>query len=182
MHTQLMKDLANERAAAYESYVQACVKIGRDDLAATIPATPQQKVNMLEALLTSNELARWQRTPRSGTLSTKRSDLRRAAHYPPIAALVKLSSIDKLVTAFGPTLIALVSPVTGRLHADYRIAATASGTRELRDRTCSRLRAIHDSAPCSGRTRERPRRRRLFLDGAARCGPYLRRRRDDRRV
>ena len=127
MHAELMKDLADERAAASEAYVQACADIGRSDLAATIPGTPRQKADLLEALLTSDELARWQRTPRSGALSTRRSDLRRAAHYPPIAELVKLSSIDKLTTAFGPTLTALVSPITGRLHADYRIAATASG-------------------------------------------------------
>jgi DNA polymerase I-like protein with 3'-5' exonuclease and polymerase domains len=126
-HAKLMTDLANERSAACESYARACEEAGRRDLAAKVPETPHEKARLLEALLTGDELARWQRTQRSGALSTKRSDLRRAAHYPPIAELVKLSSIDKLTTTFGPTLTALVSPVTGRLHADYRIAATASG-------------------------------------------------------
>ncbi len=82
---------------------------------------------MLEVLLTSDELARWRRTEKSGALSTKRSELLRAAHYPPILALVKLSRIDKILTSFGQTLTALVSPATGRIHAHYRVASTASG-------------------------------------------------------
>ena len=51
----------------------------------------------------------------------------RAGHYPPIVALAKLSRIDKMLSSFGQTLAALVSPVTGRIHAHYRIASTASG-------------------------------------------------------
>ena len=51
----------------------------------------------------------------------------RAGHYPPILALVKLSRIDKMLSSFGQTLAALVSPVTGRIHAHYRVAGTASG-------------------------------------------------------
>ena len=51
----------------------------------------------------------------------------RAGHYPPVLALAKLSRIDKMLSSFGSTLSALVSPVTGRIHAHYRIANTASG-------------------------------------------------------
>jgi DNA polymerase I-like protein with 3'-5' exonuclease and polymerase domains len=40
---------------------------------------------------------------------------------------VKLSRIDKMLSSFGQTLAALVSPVTGRIHAHYRVASTASG-------------------------------------------------------
>ena len=91
------------------------------------PSTPAQKQNLLEVLLSSEELQYWRRTEKSGTLSTKRSELMRAGHYPPIMALVKLSRIDKALSSFGQTLAALVSPVTGRIHAHYRIAGTASG-------------------------------------------------------
>ena len=69
---------------------------------------------MLSALLSSDELERWRRTEKSGALSTKRSELMRAGHYPPIVALAKLSRIDKMLSSFGQTLAALVSPVTGR--------------------------------------------------------------------
>ena len=55
---------------------------------------------MLETLLTSEELAAWARTQKSGHLSTKRSELKRAVHYPPIAALVELSINDKALSSF----------------------------------------------------------------------------------
>jgi DNA polymerase-1 len=127
-HAKLMNDLAKERIAVSEAYAMACAESGHDDLAkAPVPSTPGQKIGVLEAFLTSDELDRWKRTEKAGTLSTRRSDLLRAAHYPPIDALVKLSSIDKLLTTFGPTFTAFISPVTGRIHARYRVAGTASG-------------------------------------------------------
>jgi DNA polymerase-1 len=42
-------------------------------------------------------------------------------------ALIELSKIDKILVAFGPTLVELVSPITKRIHSSYLIAATASG-------------------------------------------------------
>jgi hypothetical protein len=59
------------------------------------------------------------RTEKTGALSTRRSELLRAAHYPPIRALVKLSRIDKLLSSFGPTLTELVSPITGRYPTQF---------------------------------------------------------------
>ncbi|HZZ23595.1 MAG TPA: DNA polymerase [Roseiarcus sp.] len=126
-HAELIAALKAKRVAAREAYRSACVDVGQPDLAAKVPATPTEKQAALTVILSSDELMRWKRTPKSGALSTARSDLRRAAHYPPILTLVELSKIDKILSAFGPTLAALVSPVTGRIHADYLIAATASG-------------------------------------------------------
>jgi DNA polymerase-1 len=123
-HAELMAALKVKRVAACEAYGRACAAAY---LATKVPVTPAEKRAALTAILTSEELARWKRTPKSGELSTARSDLRRAAHYPPIQALVELSKIDKILSAFGSTLAALVSPVTGRVHADYLIAATSSG-------------------------------------------------------
>ena len=82
---------------------------------------------MLNTILPSDELARWKRTEKSGKLSTARGELLRANHYPPIRVLAELGKIDKLLTTFGATLTALVSPVTGRIHAHYRVAATSTG-------------------------------------------------------
>jgi DNA polymerase I len=101
--------------------------LGLTDLAASVPETPAKKRAALVAILSSEELRRWRRTKKTNALSTARSDLLRAAAYPPIQALVELSEVDKIMTAFGPTLTALVSPVTGRIHANYRVAATAAG-------------------------------------------------------
>jgi DNA polymerase I len=124
-HARLIADLKQKRLAAVQEYREACMAMGHTAL--VVPSTPAQKEIMLTALLSSDELARWRRTEKSGALSTRRSELLRAGHYPPIRALVKLSRIDKLLSSFGHTLAALVSPVTGRIHAHYRVAGTTSG-------------------------------------------------------
>ena len=126
-HARLIADLSEERLAAEQDYCEACRAGGHTTLIDKAPSTPAQKQNLLEILLSSEELQCWRRTEKSGTLSTKRSELMRAGHYPPIVALVKLSRIDKMLSSFGLTLAALVSPVTGRIHAHYRIAGAASG-------------------------------------------------------
>ena len=126
-HARLIADLSEERLAAEQDYCEACRAGGHMTLIDKAPLTPAQKQNLLEVLLSSEELQCWRRTEKSGALSTKRSELLRAGHYPPIIALAKLSRIDKMLSSFGQTLAALVSPVTGRIHAHYRIAGTASG-------------------------------------------------------
>ena len=126
-HARLIAELEKERLAAEQEYREACLASGHAALADKAPSTPAQKEALLTALLSSDELARWRRTEKSGALSTRRSELLRAGHYPPILALVKLSRIDKMLSSFGQTLAALVSPVTGRIHAHYRVAGTASG-------------------------------------------------------
>jgi DNA polymerase I-like protein with 3'-5' exonuclease and polymerase domains len=126
-HAALLQALSRERLEAREAYAQACVDGGQPNLAVSVPSTPQQKIDLLQKLLTSEELMRWRKTPKSSALSTRRNDLRRAAHYPPIAALMTLGAIDKMLNAFGPTLAASVSPADGRIHAHYTIAKTASG-------------------------------------------------------
>ncbi len=126
-HAELMKSYAARRLEAAGAYRAACLDMGRPELAASLPQTPAEKRALLEAILSSEELRCWQRTAKSGELSTARGELRRAAHYPPILALVALSRIDKMLSAFGPRLAALVSPVTGRLHAGYSVAGAEGG-------------------------------------------------------
>jgi DNA (cytosine-5)-methyltransferase 1 len=126
-HAKLTAELSEERQAAEQDYCRALQAGGHSTLIRKAPATPAQKENLLEVLLSSQELQLWRRTEKSGTLSTKRSELLRANHYPPILALVKLSRLDKMLSSFGQTLAGLVSPVSGRIHAHYRIASTASG-------------------------------------------------------
>ena len=126
-HVQLLAELKLERLVAEREYREACLKCGQLALADKIPSTPAEKGVLLATLLSSEELSRWARTAKSGALSTRRSELNRAAHYPPVLALTKLSRIDKMLSSFGQTLVALASPVTGRIHAGYRVAGTASG-------------------------------------------------------
>jgi DNA polymerase-1 len=126
-HARLMDALKAQRVEVCAAYQQACIDRNLIELAAKEPTTPALKRAALEAILTSGQLLRWQRTKKVGLLSTARSDLNRAVAYPPIKHLAALSKLDKLLSAFGPTLVSLVSPATGRIHASYRVAATASG-------------------------------------------------------
>ena len=127
-HAELIGSLAKERQDVETAYAEACRNSGRDDLAAEgMPTTPAGKEELLKKLLTSDELAEWTRTEKSGHLSTKRAEMRRAAHYPPIVALARAAVLDKQLSSFGMTLAARVSPVTGRLHADTMVAGAKSG-------------------------------------------------------
>ncbi len=127
-HSRLMNELRQERLILARAYIEACKACGHPKLAeAGIPSTPGKKESLLTTLLTSEELAAWARTEKSGHLSTRRSELKRAMHYAPIAALVKLSVVDKALSSFDIGLSARVSPVTGRIHSHYLVAGTVSG-------------------------------------------------------
>ena len=128
-HSRLVEDLECRVREAETAYINACRAHGRDDLAdAGLPKTPREKERLLETLLSQDELAAWERTPRNAALSTKRTELQRAApDYPPIAALIEVVKFTKLAEDFGPTLAARVSSVTGRIHASYGVAGTNTG-------------------------------------------------------
>ena len=123
-HAALIADLGRRRIETIGAYVKACREQSID---ATVPETPRHKQALLMAQLTSPELAVWARTPKSQELSTKRVELKKARHYPPIAALLDLSKIDKAIASFGENLAEHINPITGRIHSSYGIAATASG-------------------------------------------------------
>ena len=127
-HAKLVEYLHDERFAVMAEYAKACADCGHMTLAAaSVPSTPNERTALLTTLLTEPELDSWTRTEKSGRLSTKRSDMRLAAHYQPIAALTKIAKVDKILTSFGHTLAAKISPVTGRIHASYKVAGTLSG-------------------------------------------------------
>ena len=123
-HATLIVELEHKRIEVAAAYAQACREHGIDD---TLPETPRQIGALLNILLNGAELAAWKRTEKSRELSTKRAELRKAGHYPPIAALLALSTLDKALTAFGENYPEHVNPVTGRIHPSYGIATTASG-------------------------------------------------------
>jgi DNA polymerase I-like protein with 3'-5' exonuclease and polymerase domains len=123
-HAKLIEDLGRERAETVDAYGKACREHGVDD---SVPETPERKRSLLKAILTSAEIANWAHTEKSQALSTGRSELKRALHYPPIATLVQLSILDKAISAFGENYAENVSVVTGRIHASYWVAGTVSG-------------------------------------------------------
>ena len=87
---------------------------------------------LLVSLLAEQEQQAWPRTPKSGKLSTRRADLAAgAAAYPLLKALVDIGRIDKQLNTYGARLAAQISPVTGRIHASYRVGGAITGRSDL---------------------------------------------------
>jgi DNA polymerase-1 len=103
---------------------------------------------LLAGLLTEQEQQAWPRTPRRGKLSTRRACLAEgAAAYPLLKALVDIGRIEKQLNTYGERLAAQISPVTGRIHASYRVAGAISGRS-----SCSKpnMQNIPDTQPVEG--------------------------------
>jgi DNA polymerase-1 len=69
----------------------------------------------------------WPRTGTNQVLSIKAADLKHHISNPAIRALLAVSAMTKLVSVFGEDLASKVSAKSGRLHANYNIAATKAG-------------------------------------------------------
>ena len=127
-------------------------------------------------LLNSAELAAWKRTAKSQALSTKRVELRKAKHYPPIAALLDLSVLDKALTAFGENYPEHVNPVTGRIHAELWNRHHCVGACVLlKAKFAADAETRGVPQPVRRSPRLCPDRRRLRPDGDARQRPHFRR-------
>ena len=87
------------------------------------PAELQAHLNdVLDAAM----LATWPRTD-SGRLTTRRQQLQLNSHLPALAELLQVRALQKLIDAFGESLIDAVNPVTGRLHTSFLIAGASTG-------------------------------------------------------
>jgi DNA polymerase-1 len=126
-HTGAMQAFAEAEATASGAYREACIEIGKPELAAKIPKTAAEITALLNALLTEGELAGWLRTKKTNALSTASAALEQAALYPPIPPLIELSKLKGLRSSFGELLRFRVSPVTHRIHPHYQLAGAATG-------------------------------------------------------
>ena len=148
-HAALIAALKAERARLAGVYAAACEEAGRADLRrAGVPDNAPAIEALLAGLLEEQEQQDWPRTPKSGKLSTKRVDLASgAAAYPLLQALVDVGRIEKQLSTYGERLAAQISPVTGRIHASYKIGGAISGRS-----TCSKpnMQNIPDEQPVEG--------------------------------
>ena len=148
-HAALIAALKAERARLAGVYAAACEEAGRPDLRrAGVPDNAPAIEALLAGLLEEQEQQDWPRTPKSGKLSTRRVDLAAgAAAYPLLQALVDIGRIEKQLSTYGERLAAQISPVTGRIHASYRIGGAISGRS-----TCSKpnMQNIPDEQPVEG--------------------------------
>jgi DNA polymerase-1 len=90
------------------------------------PLKPAELQAHLYDVLDPETLATWPRTE-SGRLSTRRQQLQLNHHLPALAELLQVRAVQKLIDAFGDSLIDAVNPVTGRLHTGFLIAGASTG-------------------------------------------------------
>jgi DNA polymerase-1 len=126
-HAGAMQAFAEADAVASAAYREACIEIGKPELAAKIPKTPGEITAFLDAILSDAELANWPRTKKKGDPSTGKAALWQAVHYPPIPPLIELSTLNGLRLSFGESLRFRVSPATGRVHPHYTLAGARFG-------------------------------------------------------
>jgi DNA polymerase-1 len=92
------------------------------------PDTPAEIRAWLSDLLTEEEKRRWKKTAKDGLLSIEEGAINRLYERAPEARdVIKLIRTQKLIRSFGRKFIAKLSPATGRMHANYRIAGTKTG-------------------------------------------------------
>jgi DNA polymerase I len=87
---------------------------------------PSELQAHLHDVLDANSLAAWPRTD-TGKLKTRRQQLQLNPHLPALAELLQVRALQKMLDAFGDSLIDAINPMTGRLHASFLIAGAHSG-------------------------------------------------------
>ncbi len=80
----------------------------------------------LNDVLDADALAAWPRTD-TGRLMTRRQQLQLNSDLPALAELLQVRASQKLIDAFGESLIEAINPVTGRLHTNFLITGACSG-------------------------------------------------------
>ena len=80
----------------------------------------------LKDVLNAEELATWPLTD-TGLLTTRRQQLQLNSHVPALTELLQVRALQKLLNAFGDSLIEAINPVTGRLHTNFLIAGASTG-------------------------------------------------------
>jgi DNA polymerase I len=118
-HKSQTEAWAHELAEARQQYVEIT---GNPP-----PTTPNEVRAWLENVLPPPELARWMRTEKSGALSIKEKALKQLGHIESAWPVLRILAKEKLLSTFGPKLADKISPVTGRLHPSFNLAATKAG-------------------------------------------------------
>src|SRR5512132_1602827 len=97
-----------------------------ESMGRSLTEKPSEIAAYLTEILDEKALSNWPLT-KTGTLSTETAQLEKVRHLPGIASLLCIKQTDKLLKAFGEPLRKLVSPVAGRLHPHFKVAAAKSG-------------------------------------------------------
>ena len=90
------------------------------------PDSSKQISSWLQTNLDKEALNEWPRT-KTGQLKTDRSTLARGPHHPLTTPLQKYKDAAKMLSTFGTGYAEHINPVTGRIHAYFRLGGTATG-------------------------------------------------------
>ena len=90
------------------------------------PSSPPQLSAWLEAKLNDETLARWPRT-KTGQLGTSAEALNRFGDLPIVKPLLAYKDLSKKLSTYGDKFAEHISPVTGRIHASFRLGGTKTG-------------------------------------------------------
>jgi DNA polymerase I len=80
----------------------------------------------LNDVLDAELLTAWPSTD-TGKLTTRRQQLQLNTHLPALTELLQVRGLQKLIDAFGESLIEAINPVTGRLHTSFLPAGARTG-------------------------------------------------------
>jgi DNA polymerase I-like protein with 3'-5' exonuclease and polymerase domains len=116
-HMEQVRHWEQERGAARRAFEQ--------ETGHPVPSTRSEIARWIETVLPPG--MQWPRTASGKELSTAEAHLKRLGRVPAAHPLLRVLQLDKLLSAFGMGLLALINPVTGRLHPNYRIAGAKSG-------------------------------------------------------
>jgi DNA polymerase I len=87
---------------------------------------PSELQAHLHDVLDAESLIAWPRTD-TGKLTTRRQQLQLNTHIPALAELLQVRARQKMLDAFGDSLIDAINSVTGRLHTSFLVADAHSG-------------------------------------------------------
>ena len=118
-HRRQVDIWAHQLAEAREAYANST---GRAP-----PSKPAEIRAWLGDVLPADELARWPRTKTDGLLSISTDALKQIGHIAGAQPVLAILARGKLLSTFGAKLSARLSPVTGRLHPSFNLAATKAG-------------------------------------------------------
>jgi DNA polymerase I len=109
---------------------QADLTTAENELRYASPMRDLRKPTELQAhlhdVLDAESLNEWPRTD-TGKLMTRRQQLQLNSQLPALSELLRVRALQKLIDAFGESLIEAINPVTGRLHTTFLIAGARSG-------------------------------------------------------
>jgi DNA polymerase-1 len=113
-----------------EEWQHAAVR-AQEDLAALLgphvaASSGSQLAQWLENELDADTLASWPRTA-TGRLRTTAWALERHPDHPLVEPLLRHREATVRLSSFGPSFSSHIHPVTGRIHANFRLGATPSG-------------------------------------------------------